>query len=161
MRLFIAIRLSDDMTKTLVNLMHDLKKQGIEGSYTPAQNLHMTLAFIGQYDDPEKVKSVLKRIPLPEFRLSLSDFGNFGSILWAGVKGNQKLKTYVKDLRSALDAEGIPYDRDKFVPHITLVRKYSAKRPYKARMPKAEMIVKKASLMKSEQKNGKAVYKEI
>jgi len=28
-------------------------------------------------------------------------------------------------------------------------------------MPKAEMMVKKASLMKSEQKNGKAVYKEV
>ena len=161
MRLFIAIQLSDPMKKALVNMMHELKKQGVEGNYVPAQNLHMTLAFIGEYDDPARIKEVISRVPVPEFRMSLSDMGNFGNILWAGVTGNQKLKAYVKDLRSALDAEGIPYDRDKFVPHITLIRKYTAKRSYKVSMPKAEMMVKRASLMKSEQKNGKPVYKEL
>lgn len=161
MRLFIAIQLSDPMKKALVNMMHELKKQGVEGNYVPTQNLHMTLAFIGEYDDPARIKEVISRVPVPEFRMSLSDMGNFGNILWAGVKGNQKLKAYVKDLRSALDAEGIPYDRDKFVPHITLIRKYTAKRSYKVSMPKAEMMVKRASLMKSEQKNGKPVYKEL
>ena len=161
MRLFIAIQLSDPMKKALVNMMHELKKQGVEGNYVPAQNLHMTLAFIGEYDDPARIKEVISRVPVPEFRMSLSDMGNFGNILWAGVKGNQKLKAYVKDLRSALDAEGIPYDRDKFVPHITLIRKYTAKRSYKVSMPKAEMMVKRASLMKSEQKDRKPVYKEL
>ena len=161
MRLFIAIQLSDPMKKALVNMMHELKKQGVEGNYVPAQNLHMTLAFIGEYDDPARIKEVISRVPVPEFRMSLSDMGNFGNILWAGVKGNQKLKAYVKDLRSALDAEGIPFDRDQFVPHITLIRKYTAKRSYKVSMPKAEMMVKRASLMKSEQKNGKPVYKEL
>ena len=154
MRLFIAIRLSEEMKKALVACMHDLKKQGVDGNYVPAQNLHMTLAFIGEYDDPSKVKEVIRRVPLPEFR-------NFGNILWAGVKGNQKLKTYVKDLRAALSTEGIPFDNEKFVPHITLIRKVSAKKPYQVHLPKADMTVKKASLMKSEQKNGKMVYKEL
>lgn len=161
MRLFIAIRLSDEMKKALVTCMHDLKKQGVEGNYVPAQNLHMTLAFLGEYDDPAKVKEVIRKVPLPEFRLALSEKGNFGNILWAGVKGNQKLKTYVKDLRAALAAEGIPFDKEKFVPHITLIRKVSAKKPYQAHLPKADMTVKKASLMRSEQKNGKMVYKEL
>ncbi len=161
MRLFIAIRLSDEMKKALVACMHDLKKQGVEGNYVPAQNLHMTLAFLGEYDDPATVKDVIRKVPLPEFRLSLSEKGNFGNILWAGVKGNQKLKTYVKDLRAALAEEGIPFDREKFVPHITLIRKVSAKKPYQVHLPKADMTVKKASLMRSEQKNGKMVYKEL
>ncbi len=161
MRLFIAIRLSDEMKKALVTCMHDLKKQGVEGNYVPAQNLHMTLAFLGEYDDPAKVKDVIRKVPLPEFRLSLSEKGNFGNILWAGVKGNQKLKTYVKDLRAALAEKGIPFDREKFVPHITLIRKVSAKKPYQVHLPKADMTVKKASLMRSEQKNGKMVYKEL
>ena len=155
MRLFIAIRLSDEMKKALVTCMHDLKKQGVEGNYVPAQNLHMTLAFLGEYDDPAKVKEVIRKVPLPEFRLALSEKGNFGNILWAGVKGNQK------DLRAALAAEGIPFDKEKFVPHITLIRKVSAKKPYQVHLPKADMTVKKASLMRSEQKNGKMVYKEL
>ena len=161
MRLFIAIRLSDEMKKALVTCMHDLKKQGVEGNYVPAQNLHMTLAFLGEYDDPAKVKEVIRKVPLPEFRLALSEKGNFGNILWAGVKGNQKLKTYVKNLRAALAAEGIPFDKEKFVPHITLIRKVSAKNPYQVHLPKADMTVRKASLMRSEQKNGKMVYKEL
>lgn len=161
MRLFVAIQLSDEMKKALVDCMHDLKKQGVDGKFVPAQNLHVTLAFIGEYDDPKKVKQVIDRVPLPEFRLSLSEKGNFGYLLWIGVKGNQKLKTYVKELREALAGSGIPCDRDKFVPHITLIRKSSAKKPYQVRVPKADMMVKKASLMKSERRDGKTVYKEL
>ena len=50
MRLFIAVPLAEDMKKALVACMHDLKRQGVEGNYVPAQNLHLTLAFIGEYD---------------------------------------------------------------------------------------------------------------
>mgnify|MGYP001864285747 CR=1 FL=1 len=150
MRLFIAIPLAEEMKKELVAYMHDLKKQGVEGSYVPAQNLHLTLAFIGEYDNPAQVKKVLESVPLQPFRLSLSEKGNFGDILWAGVKGNQKLKT-----------AGIPFADDKFIPHITLIRKASARKSYEVRLPKAEMMVKKASLLKSEMKGGKTVYKEM
>lgn len=161
MRLFIAVRLSDQMNKSLIQCMHDLKKQGVAGNYVPAQNLHITLAFIGEYDDPEKVKSIIHSIPLPKFRLSLSHTGMFGNLLWAGIKGNQKLKTYVKELQAALTANGIPCDRKKFVPHITLIRKVSAKKPYQIHISKASMTVKKVSLMKSERRNGKIVYTEL
>ena len=54
--------------------------------------------FIGEYDDPERVKEVLRSVPMPPFRMSLSEKGNFGNLLWAGVKGNQKLSAYVKEL---------------------------------------------------------------
>ena len=160
MRLFIAIQLSEKMRKALVDCLHDLKKQGVEGNYVPAQNLHLTLAFIGEYRDPEQVKRILASVPLPAFRLALSEKGNFGNILWAGVKGNQKLKTYVRDLRAALKNAGIPFEDDRFTPHITLIRKVSARSPYQVHLPKAEMEVKRVSLMKSETKNGKVTYRE-
>lgn len=161
MRLFIAIQLSEEMKKALVACMHDLKKQGVEGNYVPAQNLHLTLAFIGEYDDPARIKRIIEGVPMPQFRLSLSEKGNFGNLLWAGVKANQKLKTYVKDLRTALKEEGIPFENDKFVPHITLIRKASSKKPYQVCLNKIEMTVKKVSLMKSEFKNGKVTYREM
>ena len=72
MRLFIAIQLSDEMKKALVACMHDLKKQGVEGNYVPAQNLHLTLAFIGEYDDPTKVKNIIEGDPVFSFRLGVS-----------------------------------------------------------------------------------------
>ena len=161
MRLFIAIPLSPEMQKAGVGCVNDFKKQGVEGNYVPAANLHMTLAFIGEYDDPKKVKQVIARVPVPKFRLALSEKGNFGNILWAGVKGNQKLSAYVKELRAALKEEGIPFENDKFIPHITLIRKACAKKPYQVHLPKADMMVAKASLMKSEFRNGKTVYQEL
>ena len=70
MRLFIAIQLSDEMKKALVACMHDLKKQGVEGNYVPAQNLHMTLAFIGEYEsegsDRESPSSGVQNQPVGE-----------------------------------------------------------------------------------------------
>lgn len=161
MRLFAAIVLSEEMRKALVNCMHEMKKQGVEGNYVPAQNLHLTLAFIGEYDQPGKVKEVMSKLPPPDFRLCLTEKGNFGDTLWVGVKGNQKLKTYARDLRAALAENGIPCSKDKFVPHITLIRKAAAKKPYQVPIPKMEMTARKVSLMRSEQKNGKTVYREL
>ncbi len=100
MRLFIAIQLSEDMKRALTACMNDLKKQEVTGNYVPAQNLHLTLTFIGEYDEPERVKNVINSIPLPRLRLKLSEKGKFGDLLWAGIQENQKLNTYVKDLRA-------------------------------------------------------------
>ena len=151
MRLFIAIQLSEDMKRALTACMNDLKKQGVTGNYVPAQNLHLTLAFIGEYDEPERVKNVINSIPLPRLRLKLSEKGKFGDLLWAGIQENQKLNTYVKDLRA----------HDKFIPHITLIRKSASKETYQVHLRKVEMNVERVVLMKSERKNGKMVYREI
>ena len=161
MRLFIAIQLSEEMRKALVDCLHDLKKQGVEGNYVPAQNLHLTLAFIGEYRDPEQVKRILASVPLPAFRLALSEKGNFGNILWAGVKGNQKLKTYVRDLRAALKNAGIPFEDDRFTPHITLIRKVSARSPYQVHLPKAERGLKQRNMKCCEKHLGRSPYGSV
>ena len=161
MRLFIAVDLSDSMKKALVGTMHDLKKQGTGGSYVPAQNLHMTLAFIGEYNDPEEVIRVMKTIPVEKSRLSLSGFGYFGDVLWAGIKGNQKIKKYAADLRKALKDASIPCDDEKFQPHVTLIRGVKGKRLQTLALPEADMTVTKVSLMKSSVKDGKRAYQEL
>ncbi len=160
MRLFVALRLSDEMLKSLTDVMHDLKKQGIKGNYVPMKNLHLTLAFIGETDDVSAVKEALKGISVKPFRLTLSDMGTFGDILWAGVKGNQGLSTVARQVRDALDTAQVTYDRKKFEPHITLIRKMSGNWK-KVSAPKGEMMVKGISLMKSSQKDGRTVYTEL
>lgn len=160
MRLFVAITLSDEMKKTVTGTLHSLKKAGVKGSYVPSQNLHLTLAFIGEVKDSSAVKEALQTVKIKPFRLSLSEMGTFGDLLWVGLKGNQGLSAAVKDVRGALDAAGIDYDKKKFVPHITIIRKMNGS--WKSvPAPKGEMMVKKISLMKSEVKDGKRVYTEI
>ena len=160
MRLFVAICLSDEMKKDITGTMHTLKQLGVKGSYVPAANLHLTLAFIGETKEPDKVKEALAGIAVKPFRLTLSEMGCFGDLLWIGAKGNQGLAGAAKSVRDALDAAGIEYDRKKFTPHITIVRN-AAGSWHKAKAPKDEMTVKSISLMKSEQKDGRRVYTEI
>lgn len=118
MRLFVAIRLSSQMQNALLDCMNDLKKQGVEGRYVPVENLHITLAFIGEYDNPKKVKQIIKQVPLDPFPILLSKTGHFGNLLWAGVQESQKLNAYAGKLRQALRQNGVPFDPKKFIPHI-------------------------------------------
>lgn len=161
MRLFIAVQLSDEMKKTITGTLHNYKKMGIKGNYVPMQNLHMTLAFIGEVTSAEGIKEAMKTVRYSPFRLSLTETGTFGDLLWIGAKGNQGMKSAVRDLRSALDAAGISYDKKEFQPHITLIRKVSGNVKKNLPFEKSEMMVKKISLMKSTSKDGKMVYTEI
>ena len=160
MRLFVAIQLSDELKKGITGTLHDMKKQGIKGNYVPAQNLHLTLAFLGETDDPGAVKDALKKISFKPFKLSLAEMGTFGDLLWVGMKGNQGLSGAAKAVRDALEAAGIDYDREKFVPHITIIRKVSGNWK-QIPAPKGEMMVKQISLMKTTFKDGKPVYSEV
>ena len=160
MRLFVAIELDDSMKKIITGTMHELKKCGVRGSYVASNNLHLTLAFIGEVENVPEVKTSLQTISYRPFKLSLSDFGNFGDILWIGVKGNQGLSQAAKAVREALDQAGISYDRKNFSPHITLVRKSSGNRKA-VKAPKGEMMVRKISLMKSGVRDGKTVYTRV
>ena len=172
MRLFIAIMLSDDMKKAVTGTMHELKKADVRGSYVPAQNLHVTLAFIGETKDhvtlafigetkdASAVKTAMQTLSCKPFRMAFAEMGVFDNLLWVGIKGNQGLNKLAKYVGTALDEAQIPYDRKKFVPHVTIIRNMGG--PWKkVSPPKADMTVKKVSLMKSEQKNGKQVYTEI
>ena len=160
MRLFVAIQLSEEMKTQITGTLHALKKQGVRGNYVPKQNLHLTLAFIGETKEAAAVKEALQTVSVKPFRLALSDMGTFGDLLWVGMKGNQGLSAAAKDVRAALDAAGIEYDRKKFVPHITIIRKVNGSWKQQP-APKGDMMVKKISLMKSEVKDGKRVYTEV
>ena len=160
MRLFVAISLSEELKKSITGTLHEMKKAGIRGNYVPTQNLHLTLAFIGECRDADAVKNVLASISFKPFKLALSDMGTFGDLLWVGMKGGQGVSGAARAVRDALDAAGVDYDRKKFTPHITIIRKMSGNWK-QVKPPKGDMMVRKISLMKSEQKDGKRVYTEI
>ena len=67
MRLFIAINLNDEMKDALMDIQDAMRTYGVRGKDTPAENMHLTLAFIGEYDDPELVKEVVESIEIRPF----------------------------------------------------------------------------------------------
>ncbi len=164
MRLFIAICFDENMLDSLTEIQDDLLRSGVKGHYTPRENLHMTLAFIGDYDDPEQIVEVMQKVPLRTFSIKLGGFGPFRDMFFAELEANENLRDYVKRLRAALLEEGIPFDRKKFLPHVTLIRKADCTRG-KELLPEFQesepMRVNGISLMKSERGRHGMVYTEI
>ena len=164
MRLFIAICFDENMLDSLVEIQDDLMRSGVKGNYTPRENLHMTLAFIGDYDDPEQIVEVMQKVPLRSFSVKLSGFRPFRDMFFAELEENENLRDYVKRLRTALLDEEIPFDRKKFLPHVTLIRKADCTKE-KAFLPEFQggdsMKVNGISLMKSERGRHGMVYTEI
>ena len=164
MRLFIAVCFDDNMLDSLAEIQDDLRRCGVKGSYTPRENLHMTLAFIGEYDDPEQAVEVMQKVQLRSFSVKLSGYRPFRDMFFAEFEENESLKEYVKRLRKALLDEEISFDRKKFMPHVTLIRRADCTKG-KVFLPEFQesdaMRVNGISLMKSEQGRHGMVYTEI
>lgn len=164
MRLFIALQFDDNITDELVYFQDMLKEQGVTGRFTSRENLHLTLAFIGEYSDPDKVLDVMEAADLRPFDLSLKGVGTFGEVFWAGIADNPPLAAYVRRLRHGLADAGIPFDKKKFSPHVTLVRDISYNNGEKIPVPdppKGTMTVSGISLMRSDRGKHGMIYTEI
>lgn len=166
MRLFIAIQLNDEMKDALTEIQENMQKLGVRGNFTRRENMHVTLAFIGEYDDPYEVKEVMEKIRFEPFEIGLNGLGNFHSLWWAGLTGTGGMGIVAKRLRRALADADIPYDRKKFKAHITLVRQpkiEGGKIPAEIlqNLPQASMIVDHISLMRSDRGKNGVVYTEL
>ncbi|MBQ1848675.1 MAG: RNA 2',3'-cyclic phosphodiesterase [Clostridia bacterium] len=161
MRLFAAIRLDPAFVSALKMIQDGMKNAGIRGNYTKPENLHITLAFIGEYNDPKKALEAVKSVKFEPFEIKLSRPGSFSGIFWAGVDGGEELYKRAEEVRAALGMRGIPYDRKKFSPHITLIRKPNADRTPRISPVDASMTVTKISLMRSERGADGMIYTEL
>lgn len=162
MRLFIAFQLSDAVKRALVSVQESLRKGGARGNFTKVENLHLTLAFIGEYRDPDRVLDNMAAVPFSPIALGLEGFGNFGELYWCGLHGSEALSACAKRLRRALAEAGIPYDRTRFRPHITLLRKASFERGVPGIViPDAAMTAEAMSLMRSERGRNGMIYTEL
>ena len=160
MRLFIAINLSDEMKDALRDAQNRMYRSGVRGNYTPPENMHLTLAFIGEYPDAEPITDALSAVSFAPFELSLDGMGCFDNLWWAGIGESAPLTALVRRLRRALAENGIPFDRKHFSPHVTLIRKASGKLPAMQLQP-ASMTVNAVSLMRSDRGRNGMIYTEL
>ena len=163
MRLFIAITLDDTAREALCSLQRETIRMGVTGNFTRPENLHLTLAFIGEYSDPAHVLEVIRALPWKPCKLDFQEFGAFDDIWWVGVEANEGVATYVEQLRQALMAAGIPCDQREFIPHITLIRKarFDKEQLPPLHVPAYSMEVDHVSLMQSGSGRNGVIYTEI
>lgn len=160
MRLFIAIRLSDDMRDALIRAQNELYARSVRGRFTAEENLHLTLAFLGEVPDAEPVLDALSELSFSPFDLTLEGMGCFGDLWWAGLKESAALDALARRIRHTLAEREIPFDRKRFSPHITLIRKASGKLSGLQLRP-ASMTVTAVSLMRSDRGKHGMIYTEL
>lgn len=164
MRLFIAIEFDEEILQALTKLQLEWKVLGVRGNVTPVENLHLTLAFIGEYGNPTAVLEAMNSVPFIPFSIQLNGIGSFRDLYWVGLSKNDVLANYVRRLRRALAEHGIPYDRKRFSPHITLVRRAEFNRSIEELLknpPVGEMEVKCVSLMSSTRGKSGMIYTKV
>ena len=130
-RTFIAISIPmDDAFQTFYRrVKNELANENIR--WVAEENLHLTLAFIGDTDEKQIVTVSEGLIPIisqfPVFKLTLNGIGTFprGSsprVLWVGIEAPSILQNLYNQIHSFLtDAKFLVEKRD-FHPHLTLGR---------------------------------------
>lgn len=166
MRLFIAINFDEKIKGALTEVQNKMKLQRVRGNYTRLENLHLTLAFIGEYSNPDLVKEIVEGIRIAPFDISLDGMGSFGNLWWVGIKKNDRLDVLAKVLRRRLAERDVPFDRKRFNPHVTLVRKPESAMPlspndYAAFVNGVSMSVDHISLMRSDRGKNGMIYTEL
>ncbi len=160
MRIFIAIRFTEVFKSSILDAQDGLKEYGVKGNYTQPENLHLTLAFIGETERVEEIKAAVDAVKFEPFLIRTGKMGCFNGrsrVIWLGIEGEDKVKAIAQQLRRNLDQRGIDYAKGKFSPHITLVRQPS-EMPLDIDVESESMTVSKIYVMKSERINGRLVY---
>lgn len=164
MRLFIAANFNENIVDKLVELQADLKGCGLEGNFTRPENLHLTLAFIGEYGNPEDVLDVMEEVAFRPVQLHVEGLQHYREMYLLRMGKDTGLESYVRRIRRSLSEQGIPFDRKKFSPHITLARKISFRKGRFEALeysPEFTVPVDRVSLMRSERGKRGMVYTEL
>ncbi len=164
MRLFIAIQLNDELKERVREAQDAFRRQGVRGNYTPAENLHLTLAFIGEYGDPDDVLDAMETVRFSPFALTMEHAGCFGDLWWSGFAESRELNALVKSLRHALADAGIPYDKKKFKAHCTILRRAAyakGSEPPQIHFAPVSMRAERISLMQSTRGRHGMIYTEL
>ena len=161
-RLFVAVCFSDPFLDALEGCQRDLRRAGVPGSvrWSKRENLHMTLAFLGEREEAESVMKALETVRFSPFRISTGGLMKFGDTLTLEIRDGGESVRLARAVRSALDGASVPYDKKPPVPHITLARKYAAPLPDGASLLTAGTGERVSSfrLMRSELTRTGAVY---
>ena len=160
MRLFVAMDLAGPVKDALINVQNGMYDGGVRGRFTAEENLHLTLAFIGEMPDPEIVLEALSTVRFTPFPRRLEGLGCFGDLWWAGMEASPPLAALARRVRHALAEGGIPFDRKRFSPHVTLLRKARGDMPALA-PEKAGMTAEAFSLYRSDRGRNGMLYTEL
>lgn len=124
LRAFVGLAMPDEVSDLLAVAQTGLPA----GRPVPAENLHLTLAFLGEQPEPvvEDIHHALDRVAGPPLSLEIEGVGLFGGgkprSLHARIRPDAALARLRASVQTAARDAGVSLPREKFVPHVTLAR---------------------------------------
>ena len=168
MRLFIAICFSDETRAQLLAFQSKLHNYSASGNFSSPENLHLTLAFLGECDARQIIsaKQAVNAIKFEPFALKIGGGGYLDkgrpNLVFCGIQnddGYARLLTLQSNLSSTLSVKGFKLEKRKFWPHITLGREVIWKDIGDSLgFPSRKEQVASITLMRSGRVNGKLTY---
>jgi len=168
MRLFIAINLNDKTKSALLALRDELRINAESGSFTRPENLHLTLAFLGECNVKQlsAAEAAMKPVSFEQFDLMIDRVGWFGgkqsaaTTWWAGARESKELLDLQRDLTDRLTETGFALERRRYSPHITIGRRVVTDyAPW--RFEPFYETVSKIDLMDSQRIDGRLIYTKV
>ena len=125
MRLFVGLDLPWPIREQF-----DRLEGGIPGArWVPEENFHLTLRFVGEVApiEAEEIDLALAALRGKAFDVIFAGVGTFAKAgretqLWVGVERNPALDHLQGKVETALQRAGLPPERRRFIPHVTLAR---------------------------------------
>jgi 2'-5' RNA ligase len=131
-RTFVAVELSPAVRAEAVRLVDSLRPAGGDAKWVEAQNMHLTLKFLGDVREEalaDACRVVTKAaVDFQPFDIKLSGAGAFPDLrrprtLWIGVtQGQLELVRLQTAIERALAKRGFPKENRDFFPHLTIGR---------------------------------------
>ncbi|MCA1827085.1 MAG: RNA 2',3'-cyclic phosphodiesterase [Myxococcales bacterium] len=124
MRLFFALQLPDDVKERLAPFVQPSPAI----SFTRVEQLHFTLAFLGETDKLDAAIAAAQTVQAPPFDVAIQGRGAFPGlgrprVLWLGVSdGKEPLCAAADKLCAALRERGFELEDRPFKPHLTIGR---------------------------------------
>lgn len=169
MRLFVAVNFSPAYREALYRYIELLSPALKQGSPTKPQNLHLTLAFIGEVDSARAVSDALSRVRFSGFELFASRLAYFsrreGRLYYLELEPKNTLSELSDKVKAELASEHIAFDSARFTPHVTLFRRAQlnegALLPPPTEISSIKESVSSIQLMRSDRKDNQLVYTPI
>jgi 2'-5' RNA ligase len=129
-RLFVALDVPEETREALAALIHRFETICRGARWVRAENLHITLKFIGEVDEAKfpEIKAILSRVNSRDpFEIKFHRFGFFPNehhprVFWVGMESGPSMAELAAAIDANLKPLGIPHEVKSFRPHLTLAR---------------------------------------
>ena len=148
MRLFIALPLGKAAADAVAKEQAALRRAGVTGSFTRPENLHLTLAFLGEQPSPDQAAEALEALQAPAGELLLDHYEVFRrtEILYLAPREDGPARAVAMALERELRSRGFRLEARPFKAHLTLCRRLrlpegSLPLPEQVRVPAREAVL--------------------